>query len=143
MPDIADTFAVIVVPACCVPLGLNVTEPPLGATPAAVTAVAVEFAVCDPTPLFHVTSARIEYPTEETLPYKYWGITNVVPPFCKTLPPVYEFPPKPPSFTLQTILVMLAVGAADVGLFAVSVNVLPTVEDPLTEDVAPLGEENV
>ena len=36
-----------------------------------VTAVAVEFAVCDPTPLFHVTSARIEYPTEETLPYKY------------------------------------------------------------------------
>jgi hypothetical protein len=52
-------------------LDVNVTPPPLGATPAAVTAVDVEFADCDPTPLFHVTSARIKYPTEETLPYKY------------------------------------------------------------------------
>ena len=115
----------------------------VGITTGCVTTVPVELAICDPTPLFHVTSARIEYPTEETLPYKYWGITNVVPPFCSTDPVVNEFQPVPPSFTFQTILVILAAGAADVGLFAVSVNVLPTVEDPLTEDVAPLGEANV
>ena len=70
-------------------------------------------------------------------------MVNEVPPFCKTLPAVNEFPPVPPSFTLQIMLVMLAAGAAEVGLFAVSVNWLPTVEDPLTEDVAPLGATNV
>ena len=70
-------------------------------------------------------------------------MVNRVPPFCSTDPPVNELPPNPPSFTTQTILSLLAVGAADVGLFAVSVNWLPTVEDPLTEDVAPLGEANV
>ena len=51
--------------------GVTVAVPPEGTTTFDVITVAVEFAICDPTPLFHVTSARTEYPTEETLPYKY------------------------------------------------------------------------
>ena len=63
-----------------------------------------------------------------------------MPPVCNTEPPVNEFPPVPPSFTRQTIVVILADGAAVVGLFAVNVNVLPVVLDPEIEDVAPDGD---
>ncbi len=67
----------------------------------------------------------------------------MVPPFCKTEPLVNEFPPVPPSFTRQTILVIVAVGAAIVGLLGSSVNVLPVVLLPVIEDVAPEGDWNV
>ena len=106
-----------------------------------VTTTEFEFADCDPTPLFHVTSARIEYPTDE---YATNGesIVYVVPPFCIIDPPVNEFPPVPPSFLLQIIVRPSAAGLA-LGVPRLRVSVLPTDEDPEIDAVPPEGAENV
>ena len=57
LPELTDTFAVSVVLACCVPVGVSVTDIPLGAVPVGVFCIEFDEAVPLP-PLFDAVTIQ-------------------------------------------------------------------------------------